>query len=91
MDDIKRMFRTIVNGQSAMKQELLGEIGKVRSEVKEVGRKVDKVEKNLTTRIDKLGLSIANLEDDTPTREEHDKLEKRVTKVKKKLHIQTPA
>jgi len=31
------------------------------------------------------------LEDDAPTIEEFDKLEKRVTKVERKLQIQTPA
>ena len=90
MDDVKKMFRTIVNGQSTMKQEMLGEIGKVRNEVEEVGVKVDKVDKKidgvesrLTKRIDKLGLQIAHLEDDAPTIGEFDKLEKRVSKLEK--------
>lgn len=59
MDDVKQMFRKIINGQSAMKAELL-------------------------TRLDKIGLAVARLEDDAPTIEEFDKLEKRVTKVELK-------
>ena len=81
MDEVKKMFRTLVNGQSAMKQELLGEIGKVRSDVKEVKENLKDTEKRLTGRIDKIGLQIARLEDDAPTIEEFDKLEKRVTKL----------
>ena len=45
---------------------------------------VIKFEKNLTSRIDKLGRQLAYLEDDAPTREEHDNLEKRVVKVEQK-------
>ena len=89
MDDVKKMFRVIVNGQSAIKQELLSEIKKVdkslsgridslTTEMKEGFKKVNK-------HLDMIGKSVAFLEDDTPTWEEHDELEKRVTKVEKKL------
>ena len=98
MDDIKRMFRTIVNGQSAVKQELLSEIKKVDNRVGSLDSKLDKlgIEMNkgfnkVNNRLDKIGKSVAFLEDDAPTRDEHDKLEKRVTKVEKKLHLQSPA
>jgi tetrahydromethanopterin S-methyltransferase subunit G len=37
--------------------------------------------KNVNSRLDKIGKSVTYLEDDAPTREEYDKLEKRVTKV----------
>jgi hypothetical protein len=80
MDDVKKMFRTIVNGQSAMKSELLGEIGKVSVEVKEIKQELKGSEKRLTKRINKLGKQIAYVEDDAPTVKEFDKLEKRVTK-----------
>jgi len=36
MDEVKKMFRTIVNGQSAMKQELLGEIKKVDNKLEKL-------------------------------------------------------
>lgn len=41
------------------------------------------MEERLTKRIDKVGLAVARLEDDTPTIEEFDTLGKRVTKVEK--------
>lgn len=45
--------------------------------------RTDKLDQNLTARMDKLGLQIAALEDDAPTNEAFDKLEKRVTKLEK--------
>ena len=39
----------------------------------------------MNKRIDKLGKSLAYLEDDTPTRDEFDGLEKRVEKVERNL------
>jgi hypothetical protein len=33
MDSSQKMFRQIINGQSAMKSELLGELGKLRKEM----------------------------------------------------------
>ena len=36
-------------------------------------------------RIDKLGIQLAELEDDAPTREEHDGLEKRVGRLEKQV------
>ncbi len=40
-----------------------------------------KIEKNLGDRIDKVGLQVANLEDDCPTNDEFTSLEKRVKKL----------
>ena len=48
-------------------------------------KKIDQVEQRLTERIDKIGLQVASLEDDTPTTEEHDELVKRVTKIEQKI------
>ncbi|MCL5019409.1 MAG: hypothetical protein M1426_02885 [Patescibacteria group bacterium] len=85
MDDIQKMLRAIINGQSAFRQEVLGKIEKLDQKIDKLGerldRKIDGVEKRLTERIDKIGKQLAYLEDDTPTKEEFDKLEKRVTKV----------
>ena len=82
MDDTRKMFRTIINGQSAMKSELLTEINKHRQETSKgfenVNKKIDEVNKGLTKRIDKLGASLAYLEDDAPTREEFEALEQKV-------------
>lgn len=44
-------------------------------------KKIDKVEENLTKRIDGIGKQLAYLEDDTPIREEFDKLEKKVDQI----------
>ena len=99
MDEVKKMLRAIINGQSALKEELMGEIGKTRGElgkarnelrgdIKRLDVKIDKVESNLTSRMDKIGASVAYLEDDAPTQDEHDKLEKRVTKIERKLQVQ---
>lgn len=85
MDDTKKMLRTIINGQSVMKSELLVEIHKVDKKVDKLDEKIDGVEKRLTTRIDKLGKSLAYLEDDAPTRGEFDGLEVRVKKVEQRV------
>ena len=78
MDDTKKMLRAVINGQSAMKEELLGEIRKVDKKVDKLDTKIDGVEKRLTKRIDRLGKQLAYLEDDAPTREEFNELESRV-------------
>lgn len=84
-NDTQKMLQVIINGQSAFRQEVLGKIEKIDKKVDKLGNdlggKIDQVEKNLTKRIDKLGRQFAYLEDDTPTREEFDGLEKRVDKI----------
>ena len=81
MNDTQKMLQAIINGQSAIKQELSSKIDGIDQKVDRLDEKLDKVEKNLTGRIDKLGKQLAYLEDDTPTREEYDDLEKRVDKM----------
>lgn len=82
MNDTQKMFRAIINGQSAFKQEFSAKLDKLDKKVDTLGErlegKIDRVEKNLTDRIDKLGNQLAYLEEDAPTREEFDNLEKRV-------------
>lgn len=89
MDQVKKMFQAVINGQSAMKAELIAKIDgvdkKFSGKFESLDKKIDRVEKNLTTRIDKIGLQVARLEDDAPTREEHDNLGKRVTKVESRI------
>lgn len=87
MNDIQKMLRAIINGQSAFRQEVLGKIGKLDQKIDKLDVKIDNVEKNLTKRIDKIGKQLAYLEDDAPTREEFDKLEKRVDKIERKTVI----
>lgn len=69
MDDAQKMLRAIINGQSTFKQELLSEIKKVDRKVErldvsfvKLDKKLDKVESNLTGRIDKIGRQLAYLE-----------------------------
>ena len=54
-----QLFRALVNSQSAMKAELLGEISKHRAETqkgfKEVNDKMDNGFKQVNDRVDKLG------------------------------------
>ena len=60
---------------------------KVDAGFKEVNARIDDTKNSLTSRIDKLGFQIARLEDDAPTIEEFDKLEKKVVKIQKHLAL----
>lgn len=82
---IQNETRKIVNGQSVMKSELLTKIDDVSKKVDKLDKKIDGVEERLTKRIDKIGISVAKLQDDAPTIEEFDKLEVRVKKVEVKV------
>ncbi len=88
-DDTTGMLRTIINNQSNFRQEMVGKLDRLD---KKLTGKIDQVEKNLSERIDnvdnrlnKMGKQLAYLEDDAPTREEHTKLEKRVSKLERKV------
>lgn len=83
MDDTKKMLRAVINGQSAMKAELLTKIDSVDKKVDKLGEKMDAGFKKVNGRIDKLGKSLAYLEDDAPTRDEFDDLTGRVDKIEK--------
>ena len=91
MDHTKQMLQAILNGQNALKQELVSKINKLGDRMDgmdgrmdNLDKKIDGVEKRLTQRIDKIGLQLAYLEDDAPTREEFDSLEKRVVKIEQR-------
>lgn len=75
MDDTKKMLRAIINGQSALKSELLGEIKKVSADLNNHRQETKNGFEKVTARIDKIGKQLAYLEDDTPTSEEYDSLE----------------
>lgn len=89
MDNIQKMLQAIINGQSVFRQDVLSRINKLDAKldmkIDGLDKKIDMVEKNLTGRIDKLGRQLAYLEDDAPTREEFDNLEKRVDNVEHKV------
>jgi DNA repair ATPase RecN len=50
---------------------------------KEFTEKIEALDAKLTKRIDRLGYDLSNLDDDTPTRSEYKKLEKRVSRLEK--------
>lgn len=72
------MLQMVLDGQSTIRKDIKNLDDKLTNQINTVDTK-------LTKRIDKLGLQIANLEDDAPTIEEFDKLEKRVKKVEVKV------
>lgn len=87
-----KILQAILNGQSAtnekidkLDQKLTGRIDGVETSLTKM---IKGVEKRLTKRIDRIGKSLAYLEDDTPTREEHDELVKRVDKLEQKVIVQ---
>ncbi len=91
LDRIEKLVIGVVNGQSAMKSEVLSEMHKLDNKL--TGR-VDSLEKEMkngfkevNSRIDKIGMQVAELGDDTPTIEEFDKLKERVTKVEQKMAV----
>jgi len=53
--------------------------------LKNVDEKIDKVDTKLTNRLDKIGLQLANLEDDSPTVEDFDKLQTKVKKIERRI------
>lgn len=86
MSDTK-ILQAILDGQRALKEELSGKIDKVDKKVDEVKVEVKKTRCDLTSRIDKLGLELARLDDDAPTIEEFDDLEKRVATLEKQVVV----
>ena len=89
MNDTQKMLQAIINGQSSSRQEILSKIDKLDKKlggrIDGLESRIDQVEENLTGRIDKLGKQLAYLEDDAPTREEFDDLEKRVDRIDHKV------
>lgn len=65
-----KMLQMLLDGQNSIKNDL-------KRVEKNLGGKIDANSK----RIDKLGMQLASLEDDAPTIDEFDNLEKRVTKL----------
>ena len=80
-----KMLQAILNGQTAIKEELIGKICNLEEKVDKGFGKTDEQFEELEKRLDKLGLSLAQLSDDAPTNEELDNLEKKVTKLERQL------
>jgi predicted nucleic acid-binding Zn-ribbon protein len=89
---VRNEIRKVVNAQSALKSELLAEIKKVNkkaddleTEMRKGFKGVDVKLEKLIKRVDIIGLQIARLEDDAPTVEEFNALEKRVFDLERKV------
>lgn len=88
MDDTHKMLRAIINGQSAIKEEMLKEIKDVRKEINDVRKDLNILKEKtisgfekVNDRMDKIGKQLAYLEDDAPTREEFDEITTKVEKL----------
>ncbi len=69
MSDTK-ILQSILDGQAL-----------IRADIKEVKEEVKSTKTSLTERMDKLGLQLASLEDDSPTIDEFDNLDRRVKRL----------
>lgn len=82
---LKTMVRSVINGQSSMKSELLTKIEKLDKKIDGVEetltKEIKSVDKNLSNRINMLGKQLNTLDDDAPTGEEFKALKKRVDKL----------
>lgn len=84
----KDMLQVLIKGQDALQKghnELKEELSLLREETRNGFRETKKGFKEIHERLDKQGKQLAYLDDDAPTREEHDGLVKRVEKVEKVL------
>jgi len=68
-----------------VKNDLNIRIDGVENNLTNLSTKIDNVEERLTKRINTVGSQVANVEEDAPTVEDFEKLEKRVKKVEVKL------
>ena len=65
MNDIQKMLRAIINGQSAFRQEVLSRINNLDLKIDKLGErlegKIDSIEAKLTKRLDIIGKQLAYL------------------------------
>lgn len=87
IDELKTMVRAVINGQSAMKAELISKIEDVE---KRLSRKIDEHRdetkqgfKDINNRADLLGKQLNTLDEDAPVGEDFTNLVKRVDKLEK--------
>ncbi len=55
MDDTQKMLKAIINGQTALKQELVGRIDKLEDKMEKFRLEVKQEFKKTNSRIDKVG------------------------------------
>lgn len=83
--EIKKMSKAVINHISTVKSELLMEIKKSRDESNHKFEQMNKTLASHTKRLDRIGRNVVFLEEDTPTRDEFDRLESRVLKVENRI------
>lgn len=80
-----QMLQAILDEIHGLRKEVYEFKKDVKDQFKRVYTHIEGVEHRLTERIDAIGKTVAYLEDDTPTQQEFDLLEKRVTVVETSL------
>lgn len=84
-DNTAIMLQAIIDGQTAIKEELKKEIRRVEDNLSgKIQENNEAIETN-GARLDKLGTDLAQLADDAPTNEEFDKHEERITALENQL------
>ena len=90
MTDTK-LIQILIDSVASLRKDILDRFDKIDKKFENkfdlLDKKIDKLDIKLTTRIDKIGKQVAYLEDDAPTRDEHEKLVKRVERVEKKVAL----
>lgn len=79
--NIEKMLQAVVNGLSALRMEMLKGFKEVSKKIDNSSMQLNKRIDGVEERLDKIGKSVAYLEDDAPTREEFDNLERNVDKL----------
>ena len=90
MTDTK-LIQILIDSVASLRKDIFDRFDKIDKKFENkfdlLDKKIDKLDIKLTTRIDKIGKQVAYLEDDAPTRDEHEKLVKRVERVEKKVAL----
>lgn len=81
----KKILKAIANLSTTLRTEIIKNREKSDKDKEELKGLIERVEKKLTKRLDMIGKSVAYLEDDTPTREEFEELQKEVETIKSML------
>ncbi len=72
IDELQKMLRVVINGQTSLKQELLNEIRsgdqKLEKKIDDVHSELKSTRKELTQRVDSIGRQLAYLEESRITR-----------------------
>lgn len=91
--ELKTMVRAIINGQSAMKEDILTKLGaritKVETQIKEHRKETKQGFIDINNRADLIGKQLNVLDEDAPTGEDFTNLVKRVDRLDKYQNFAT--